>query len=359
MNTESGPGQDLRVEGDTLNSWKDRGIEEGLAYVRERFEPESLSALSIEEKEKLFEQARLVINTLHENGMEISDEDSDMEKIAVALQQLDYHKTEHTHGVIEGTKEILRAMKRGGMEITDADMADGEIASAFHDTAQEWEADVVVEGQLKYVRRKRSVGKNEETSAREAEDFLKKANDEAGQEVFGKASMAQVPRAIRGTVPGFDPKLKTVIQPNVAGDASPVERAVAFSDLRTAGMGDLTADNPDGKAEAFLKEGDALFREENLDIRVALVSDKEIPDELKQFFRQRMLRWISFQTDFAAGRKEKVSQEIKALPQGAQEEMHTLFSEFDNIIESARSRAQKVKTLSFDELAREMGYMVA
>lgn len=63
---------------------------------------------------------------------------------------------------------------------------------------------------------------------------MTKANE--NEVIFSDDDKATVQRAIDTTVPGWDVKNGTVMQPNLKENNSLVERAPALSDLATAGM---------------------------------------------------------------------------------------------------------------------------
>jgi len=149
--------------------------------------------------------------------------------------------------------------------------------------------------------RKRFTVDNEKASADVAIEFMNQINQEVGTQVFSKDDKNTIREAIDATIPGFDPEKGTVVQPNMNEQSSLVARAVGLADLGTAGM-----DGP----KAFLPEGDALFREENLDILEALKNPKNISGDQKEYYRKRMLGWSKFQPKFANGRKDLLEKEL-------------------------------------------------
>lgn len=263
--------------------------------------------------------------------------------------KLEFHKTSHTRDVIRRTRMILSVLERIGFA-SSHDVAIGELAGAFHDVVQNWEENRMNDGNAAKIMRKRFVGANERQSADDAEAFMRKANQESGQELFASRDIAAVREAIDGTIPGFDPQKKTVIQPNVNEHSSLIARAVALADLGAAGM-----DRP----EVFTQEGDNLFREENLDIIRAFKNKEDIPDNNKESFRNRMLAWSRFQPDFARGRKELLGAELRGMPENAAEEVGNLFAGFDASIALAEEVANRRTMMPFEDLARDMGYQIS
>src|SRR5690606_20011511 len=92
-------------------------------------------------------------------------------------------------------------------------------------------------------------------------EFIDQVQAESG-EYLSEADRELLDSAIMATVPYFDPDLGTVRQPNLGTHPHPIALAVAMGDLATAPM--------EGK-ERFLKEGIALFNEDNLDIKEELI----------------------------------------------------------------------------------------
>ncbi len=158
--------------------------------------------------------------------------------------------------------------------------------------------------------------------------------------------MQTVAESIDATVPGFDSETNTIIQPNLDEESAIIARALALADLGTAGM-----DGP----ENFLVEGDALFREENMDVTDAIRNSKDLSDEDKNQMRRRMLNWTVFQSSFTQGRQVLLGKELEGLPPKAQEGVGALFDKFDQTMTACKERMEGRKDMSFEELALDMG----
>ncbi len=262
--------------------------------------------------------------------------------------RLAFHNTRHTGEVVRRTAAILEAAGADARTI-----GVGRLAAAFHDTVQRWEENRVPwEGnrpgdEHTKVLRKRFIAENERASAGELLQYMDAANRDAGAELFSETDRVAIGSAIDATIPGFDPEKKTVIQPNLKKESPLIARAVALADLGTAGM-----DGP----EVFCSEGDALFREENLDIMDALKNPAAIGAGEKEYFRKRMIGWSKFQPLFANGRKELLERELEGIPEAGRERVRVIFSKFDETIEAAQERARARESMTFEELARDMGY---
>ena len=289
-----------------LSRWTERGAKEALSVVKERFE----------------------------------DRDNNVEN-------LDFHNTQHTQNVIQRTEKILLAMREGDSSITEKDITLGKLSSAYHDIVQKWEENKIQDGNFEKVMRRRFIGNNEKASARAALGFMEEANQEAGEEIFKDEDIEMVREAIVITIPEFDTERKTVIQPHLNKESSFVATALALADIGAAGM--------EGYNE-FGREGDALFREENLDILSALENPEELTLEQKEYFRNRMLVWSKFQSEFASGRKALLEKELSGLTSSVQDKVKDLFDKFDESITGTEATAAKRGKMTFEELAEDMGY---
>lgn len=267
------------------------------------------------------------------------------------LDNLAFHNTQHTKGVIERTKKILEAMGA-----TDRLVRLGEFIAANHDTVQEYEITVDANSGVK--KRSRFIEKNEDASADEAIAFMR-----TYPSIFDEEDMETVREAIQATIPGFDMGKRTVIQPNLLEsiDAATVQerlmtsaselvtRALALADLGTAGM-----EEPD----SFVHDGDAIFREENIDVLEALQHLQSLSDVQKETFMKRMLDWTTNQIAFAQGREASLDKELEGLPEDMERSVRKLFTHFDANIQRAQSKVDRRKLMTFEELVRDFGYEI-
>lgn len=257
---------------------------------------------------------------------------------------LEFHNTKHTEDVARRVEEILRAIGADEKRVLL-----GKLIAAYHDTVQAYERDERKDGS---VMRKRKIEENEAASYLELEAFMNKH-----PALFTDEDRRIAKGGIDNTVPRFDPELKTVIQPNVfksieatldrqftADSPELVERAVALADLGTAGM--------DG-SEAFLPEGDAVFREENLDIASSLGDP-----EKREALMKRMMDWSRGQVTFAKRRKELLERELAGLPDAMKQQIGKLFGRFDESIAAAEKQLAKREQMSLEELAESFGYEI-
>ncbi len=263
---------------------------------------------------------------------------------------LPYHNRLHSEDVVRRTALILSKIREKLPSIVaERDIGIGKLIAANHDTVQNWQENIVEEGQFTKITRKRFVGTNEKASYEEAQLFMEEINREAGEEIFTDSDKRAVQEGIDGTVPNWDQKEKTVTQLNVTDKVGLTAVAVALSDLGTAGM--------DGQ-EGFLSETDRLFREENLDVLDAVKDLSMITDEQKEYFRGRMLSWVQAQIAFIIGRKNLLDSEMKWIPEEARESVKALFDKFDESIEAGKKSFETRSTMSFEEIAKAYGYKI-
>lgn len=264
---------------------------------------------------------------------------------------LDFHRKKHTQGTVVRTEKILRTIQETQPElVTEKDIALGRLIAARHDTVQNWNAvELDFPGfDQKRLFRQRHLKENELSSANDLVAMMKKANNDAGVIIFTEQDMQTGLDAIKGTIPGYDSKLNTVVQPHLAKEANLIVRAIALADLGGAGI-----DGP----ETFRAEGDALFREENLDIAKDLREKRALGDEDKEFYRARMLAWTKSQADFALGRKLRLAEELPVnINIKTRQKLLDLFSHFDESISNAKALAEQRSQMSFEELVDDFGY---
>ncbi len=267
-------------------------------------------------------------------------------------ERLTFHDTKHTGGVVKRTELVLQAVRNAAPEmVSDETVAIGRLAASNHDTVQDWETiDNSARGGAKEFR-KRFAERNEAASADGAIAYMDRVNQQrrdAGQpEVFTEEHRAVLREALDATVPGWDVAAGTVKQPKLDGESSVIARAVALADLGESGT------DPEG----YLEGGDRLFIEENLDV-LDLVNDPKktegMTDEEKEAVAARLRKWTKSQVGFAEGRKKRLEEELGNLPEAAKAEIRRLYSRFDDSIREAGRLAQERESMSFDELMRDM-----
>ncbi len=281
-------------------------------------------------------------------------------------ETLAFHNIEHTKSVIRRFEKIIEILKREEINVgSERVIQIGKLGAAFHDTIQDFTESKETEpktvngnpnpytGYQKIVR-KRTTITNEKASADQAIAYMHKVN-QSKPATFNLNDERVIRAQIDMTVPSFYSKAGTVIQPNLDrnSQSSVIERALALADLGTAGV-----ENP----EVFIAEGDAIFREENLDISDAINTLKlgtSISDKYKTYYKHRMLEWSKFQPVFATGRKNLLDKEIKYFTQTVQDILKKeIFNRFDDSIEATKAVALKRENMTFEEIAKDMGYQI-
>lgn len=192
----------------------------------------------------------------------------------------------------------------------------------------------------------RLFGENEASSAEWAFAQMSKVNDEAGREIFTKEDTEIVALAIIATIPLFEGE--AVIQPHLYKDSHIVVAALALADLGEAGM---------GMPSTFINGSCALFREENLDIGRDMRSDKPIPDEKKEQYRQRILKYLEWQKTFLEERKVTFDEhDIFIIPKEKRDAVRGLFSNFDESAKMIDAIREALEDMAFEDAAAYMGY---
>ncbi len=282
----------------------------------------------------------------------------------VAKEPLAFHNVDHTRSVIHRFERIIAFLKKEHVDAgPERALQLGKLGAAFHDTVQDFTESTEIEQETadgapnpfaghEKIMRKRATIDNERASAERAIAYMREVN-KTKPNTFTAEDEDTLRKQVDMTIPDFDPEAGTVIQPRLDehSPSSVIERALALADLGTAGMED---------PETFVSEGSSIFREENMDIRDALYAQKQglaIDPKNKEYYRYRMLKWSRFQPVFAAGRKNMLNKEIGCFPETVQQKLkEEIFARFDASIEAATEAAERRAFMTFEEIARDMGY---
>lgn len=259
-----------------------------------------------------------------------------------------YHNCEHAKIVAGRVEQILRIIQENSPQgfVTEKDILLGRLIALSHDRIINWEAATTEEQEFSKVTMRRAIGQNEEDSAQELINSMRAANYLSGRQIFFEKDEEIAREAILATIPAFDANLLTVVQPNLKPDASPVAIALALSDIGSAGLDPVQ----------FIKEGDALFREENLDVLRALTGGESIAEHKKAYFAARMKAWTGFQKVFARGRSLKLNDDLGNLPEKAKEALRELFNKFPESERLVDELINRRSQMTFKELVEDMGY---
>lgn len=262
--------------------------------------------------------------------------------------QLRFHCCRHTQDVYRRTELILSAVWEIEPKlVSKRHLQIGLLAAGFHDEVQEWVEEKISEGRHIKLFRRRLFGINERASIGDLVGYMNRVNKEAKVEIFSWDDKVLGTESINVTIPSFDPKMSTIVQPNLLQTTSLVARALALADLGAAGL--------DGQ-KSFLYDGDAIFREENMDVFDASRSKVSIAREDKEYYRERMIKWSEFQPKFAEGRRNMLRFELEGLPPKIKACVWSLFSKFPESIRMAKIVAAKRSKMSFENLLKDMGF---
>lgn len=265
---------------------------------------------------------------------------------------LAYHNSIHTFNVIQRVDTILKAIHTADPNlVSKRDIQLGKLAAAYHDTVQKWEP-TSPDPLSHIVKRKRFAGENEEASYQVAAAFMNDVNQDMTN-MFSDDDRRVVHEAILATVPGFNGK--TVIQPNLHEDSSVISRVLAIADINTVGIDGISA---------LVHEGDALFREENIDILDAIRGNHQFSPLELEAIKNRILPFSKFQMGFAEGRKEQFETEIAGIPsENAKKAVRSLFpnytdERFHKNIEELKQLIAEREVMSPENLMSEVGYQL-
>ena len=288
------------------------------------------------------------------------------------LERRDYHNLTHTKGVEDKTTIILNTIKNNSsVEITERDVMLGRLIASHHDIDQsQKEPNIISEkmGEKEFQKeiRVRYTVKIEQNSAGILVGRMEQINEREKKKIFTESDSTIATEAIEATIPGFGKitagydlegkpiEFGTILQPNLKEDASIITYAVALADLGAMIDG----------GEEFLKDGNRVFREDNIDIARALKDPAELQKEgRKEFICSRILGWYKMQVSFVKGREILFKKHLIDLKErkGVSPEailaIEKLFN-FKDAIDAAETRLEdpKNKKKSFEELVLAMGY---
>lgn len=250
------------------------------------------------------------------------------------VQSLAFHNRAHTAGVIKRADKIAVA---AGLDDRQRFLV--RFAAAMHDIVQLF--DLVPEAD-NLLMRKRHTGVNEIRSANAAMEFLRSASIA----VTG-IELGIVASAIIGTTPDWDAKYKTVYQPLVNKLSHPVTHCVALADLGEACMDPI----------AFVRGSYARFAEEQVGVMKVLESVKtvnELPVQLMETIRLRLVNWRMSQLDFARGRRRRLFQELSWLGTESVDVAINLFNRFEDTRDLCSAELTWARSAAFVPLMRKL-----
>lgn len=252
------------------------------------------------------------------------------------LHNLPYHNWLHSRRVRRRGDTIIDAVRFVDPAlVTLEDKVLVDISATFHDTRQDWKEE---DG-----RRVMLTGHNEAESAKIAIAFMNQ------WPVFNDVHKARVEDAILTTRPGW--KDGTVIQPYLTPSCSLVTWSVAMGDTRSC-----LIDGP----LSFVPEGDALFREINMDIMADLLEKgpKGLSNQVQRSYSERMFDWLNGQIKFVEGAQRRLEEDLTCIPEHVRAEVGKIFDQGENSKEMLRKEIVERRDLSFGHLVQAFGYIL-
>ena len=244
-------------------------------------------------------------------------------------KQLYYHNCIHINGVKQRAVKIFQAIIPLLQENFDSETGQAqltrmkqllELSAVAHDMVQEF-----IPQTQPGTPRLREIGVNEAATISKLITYIEELNQQLLQQnpnstaIFTESDIQTLKEAIEATVCLFDPSDSSLYQLLLykpEQEISLVALILALADLGTLGMEGI---------EAYQEEGSLILLEENPDIISALwdentqqivveydTADKE-KQELYESIRQRLLKRVRFQVNFAKGRYSRFDREVKPL----------------------------------------------
>ena len=261
-----------------------------------------------------------------------------------------YHRVRHSALVASRFKSLAEEIYKVDPEIiSQRDILLGEALAKGHDRFIAWYSEPQFKNCIERVLMRRLGGYNEETSAFETIGDMRKINLDLGIEIFTNEDEKVCFESYGVTIPGFSLETKTVFQPRLCKDSSLIARLIAFADLGSAGL------FPFG----YIKDGNNLFREEQLDIFRRLTDAEPIAEAERKDISDRIRLWSHSQVDFAFGRGALFEQELGDLPEKIKDILRSRFSKFRASADASLNIAQAREGMNFAEKIHSMGYLTS
>lgn len=380
------------------------------------------------------DKSKEIVSTPPPQEKELSFEEKQFEKAAKKVKAEGYQLMEANHDLGgEDPKEYHTSEHPHSLEPRADRMADifhsphhkrelTNIYISFHDTIIEYKhADP--KNIVGMIQRRRGAregdpsgsGGNEALSGQKMAEEMRRANEEAGREIFSEESIQTGIFAIDATYPGVDfgpdfkgapfekyPQYKTIIEENPAAKETidmlkgrGIERGPLFfqphlesalergekvpTEVLITALADLGAAGIEGRSK-FFAEGDAEFRElyENIrkpeNLSRLLEGDGDADREDRAKVVGAMTSWLQSQPGFAAWQMLRFEKIVHLLKQNGEidsakeEGLRKMFEHYpDNVkstlerVDSRKKDYERIKELggekqAFAYLAKEMGY---
>lgn len=266
---------------------------------------------------------------------------------------LPYHGVSHTDGAIERANLIVSTIRdvSGDSVITERQAKQVPLWVAFHDVKQGFDLDAGEDRGFRTIKRVRHTVQNETDSANKLTQFMTTENTNSVDSVIYTDEDMQIGQdAILSTIPDWSTEFGTVTQPKrveLEAEGMPLAAAiVALADLGTAGI--------DG-GEAFLRDGNQLFLEENVEIAHLLNDPQTMSEEQMAWIKERLVDYAARQKAFIEGRMQLLDSDLGAFPYYvAQALKERIFTKFGDSLKAADAAIARRNEASPSEVIAEL-----
>ncbi len=269
--------------------------------------------------------------------------------------RLFFHDEEHTHAVASRVVDIVKGLRECGVQVTKEQELRSVLAAYGHDLVQNWEVNE------ENGKRKRKVGDNEKESADMVILWMDHIDAVGEKPVFTHMDRAVVREAILTAEPKFGTKVTiktangdevthTVGQPRLAKAQFLESHILALADITTSGM---------AEPEVMIREGQKLFREDNLELSRALETNT-VTRELETKMSEEMDKWLESQVQFTRARDALLDPQLKSM--GLNETQiaymrENVFNKFADVVKATQERSDEFKQMSAEPFQKKMAYM--
>ncbi len=251
---------------------------------------------------------------------------------------LPYHNSYHARDVMRRVMIILAAIRKTDPSlVTDRDIQLCRLAAAFHCTVQKSRFEFNRGEDWLTIKRKKMADENSRESADRAINFMIEANTQAlkdvGGPVFSREDMLIVKEGIETIVGEINPNQKP---------------SVLFGALVLADQGTAAIDGP----ELFLKECDAIFREDNVDFYGAVLKLPILSKSTREELRERVIEWMKSRIEFVLSFRRTI---FDIRPYHNERDL-IIFRQCSASANALESKLDERRSMTFEQLIRDMGY---
>lgn len=284
-------------------------------------------------------------------------------------QQLFFHNSAHTEGVVRRGMTIVRALREADPKsFSDHETALVQLALYYHDIVQNANVEEIEKEHGPAIAEEQAllaaafpdeggapIGKAECASIVMLHAVMRHLETEAGTALFAPEDYQKTREMLWATIVKFAPF--TYQERDSVGLISPfmVSKNVGAAVLALADTGALAMDG----YQEYRAQNNALFFEVNRTTLGAKIREKGVSgfsEEEQEEWREKMLNWIKGESSFFQGRLLLREQVLSGLPDNQQEAIAAVYPA-EPILEMEKQLGEVVahrETLSFIELAKDM-----